>query len=1019
MRLRSSPATRTRRWPAPSALAWTFAVVAALLVVGLTVGLALSRIQGSTAELIAATQRESRLATNILASIVAQEFERRGAGADEAAKTLAAPTPEFVQILDRVVDRLLQGSAIVKVKLIDPFGTITYSSHRDEQGTVTSNPVAIAAALGGGVTSRIGRRDRFRTATGVRRDVDIVETYLPLSLQGAAVDAIVEIYSDVTSTFDGLRQRQSWEVRTMAGTGLATYLFLLWLVITGGRMLRASEQLAADRAAQAHEASRFLHEGIESMTEGIAFWDAEHRLLKFNRRYLEILPHLRGFVRTGMTLREINESALRADMPGISDAEIGRRVAERLAARVHPGKVWTHELSSGRIVDVIDHRTAAGGYVTIFRDVTEARRAERRIAESEARFRDFASSTADWFWEMDDRLRFTFVSESNYAITGMRPQAFYETSPLDFRPDGVTDPDWEQHLQTLRAGAPFKDLRFRAVGPDGVTRTVATSGKPFFDAEGRFQGYRGVGTDITPIVEAQRRAEASEALLRDGFEGMASGLVMLDVERRVVLWNSRYLEIHPYLRDVIREGMPARELIAQHAGSRAYGLAPEQREAWIRDWFDRRPGAPIEFQRALADGRTLRISGTMSRSGGEIFVVHDATTEIAGQKRLERTLTELRQSQEEVRRLALVAQHTDNAVVITDEHGTVEWVNAAFTRITGYAQDEIAGRRPGRMLQGPDTDPGTVSAMRDAIARGEGFRVEVLNYSKDGRPYWLEIDCSPVRDGSGQVERFIAVEADITERKQQERRLAEALERERAAALQQRRFVSIAAHEFRTPLTIIDGAAQRLVRYADRMAPDDLRDRARRIRGAVQRMSQLIDTTLDTARLDEGRIELNLGTVDVVQLVTAICQRGDGFAPDFRFEIVASSPSLPIRADARLIEQVLTNLLSNAVKYSGGSRHVEVALRGGAQDVEIDIRDHGIGVPEAEIGHLFTRFFRASTAKGLPGTGIGLSLVRELVRLHDGEVSVRSAVGVGTTFTVRLPVRVENDRLTILSPAAE
>ncbi|MBM3522786.1 MAG: PAS domain S-box protein, partial [Alphaproteobacteria bacterium] len=964
MRLRPFSAPRALLSPVPSALAWTFAVVAALLIIGLTVGLALFRIQGSTNELIAATQRESRLATRVLASVVAQELVRLGGSPKEAARSLAAPTPEFVGFLDQIVDRLLRESAIVKVKLIDAFGTITYSSQRDEQGTTTSNPAAISAALGGSVTSRISRRDQFRTMTGTLRDVDIVETYLPLSLHGVAVDVVVEIYSDVTPTFDGLRARQGRETRTMAGVALATYLFLLWLVISGGRMLRASEQLAADRAVQANEATRFLHEGIESMTEGIAFWDAEHRLLKFNRRFLEILPHLRGFVRTGMTLREVNENALRADSPGISDSDIERRMAERLAARREPGKVWTHELSIDRIVDIIDHRTAAGGYVTIYRDVTEARRTERRVAESEARFRDFASSTADWFWEMDERLRFTYVSQSNYAITGMRPEEFYQTSPLDFRPDGVTDQDWEQHLQALRAAAPFKDLRFRAVGPDGVTRTVATSGKPFFDAEGRFQGYRGIGTDITPIVEAQRRAEASEALLRDGVEGMASGLVMFDVERRVVLWNSRYLEIFPYLREVIHAGMSARELVTQHAASKEYGLAPEQREAWVRDWLQHGWRDRSEFQQALADGRTLRISGTMSRLGGEIYVVHDATAEIAGQKRLERTLSELRQSQEEVRRLALVARHTDNAVVITDEHGTVEWVNAAFARITGYTLEEVVGRKPGRMLQGPETDPSTVGAMRDAIARGEGFRVEVLNYAKDGRSYWLEIDCSPVRDESGQVERFIAVEADITERKRQERRLAEALERERAAAVQQRRFVAVAAHEFRTPLTIIDGAAQRLMRYAETITPGDLSDRARKIRGAVQRMAQLIDTTLDTARLDEGRIELNLSTVDLVQAVTAICQRGDGFAPDFRFEIASSSPSLPIRADARLIEQVFTNLLSNAVKYSGGSRHVEVALRGGTQDVEVDIRDHGIGVPAAEVDHLFTRFFRASTAKG-------------------------------------------------------
>ena len=134
-------------------------------------------------------------------------------------------------------------------------------------------------------------------------------------------------------------------------------------------------------------------------------------------------------------------------------------------------------------------------------------------------------------------------------------------------------------------------------------------------------------------------------------------------------------------------------------------------------------------------------------------------------------------------KLALVASRTDNAVIITDVRGRVEWVNEGFTRISGYTLDEVRGRKPGSVLQGPGTDPAAVAYVRSQLAKGEGFRVEILNYAKDGRPYWLAVEVQPVRDDGGRLTQFMAIESDITERKQAELDLQQAKESaERARA---------------------------------------------------------------------------------------------------------------------------------------------------------------------------------------------------------------------------------------------
>jgi PAS domain S-box-containing protein len=124
--------------------------------------------------------------------------------------------------------------------------------------------------------------------------------------------------------------------------------------------------------------------------------------------------------------------------------------------------------------------------------------------------------------------------------------------------------------------------------------------------------------------------------------------------------------------------------------------------------------------------------------------------------------------------LAQIVAHTTNAVILTDAPGRVEWVNEGFTRITGYSLEEVRGRTPGEILQGPDTDPATVARMRASLARGEGFREQILNYRRDGAPCWLEIEVQPIRDEGGELTGFMAIESDITARKQAEQALREA-----------------------------------------------------------------------------------------------------------------------------------------------------------------------------------------------------------------------------------------------------
>jgi signal transduction histidine kinase len=234
--------------------------------------------------------------------------------------------------------------------------------------------------------------------------------------------------------------------------------------------------------------------------------------------------------------------------------------------------------------------------------------------------------------------------------------------------------------------------------------------------------------------------------------------------------------------------------------------------------------------------------------------------------------------------------------------------------------------------------------------------------------------------------------------------LEAALAEERRLSRLQGEFVSMVSHEFRTPLAIIDGTAQRLIRRKDTVAPDEVLSRSQKIRNAVTRMTDLIDVTLYASRLDAGKIECLFAPCDLAALLARCVERQAEISPTHQISVDVSELPAQIHADQRLLEQVFTNVLSNAVKYAPGNPHIEVQGRSNAARVVISIRDFGVGIPAKELPRLFERYFRASTSAGIPGTGIGLNLVKRLVEMHGGSVDISSSEGNGTTFIVHLPV---------------
>ena len=226
-----------------------------------------------------------------------------------------------------------------------------------------------------------------------------------------------------------------------------------------------------------------------------------------------------------------------------------------------------------------------------------------------------------------------------------------------------------------------------------------------------------------------------------------------------------------------------------------------------------------------------------------------------------------------------------------------------------------------------------------------------------------------------------------------------ALERETAAKGQLRQFLSMVSHEFRTPLAIIDSAAQMLMMRAQRVDSGML-TRLETIRGAVGRLIDLIGTCLADEQLENGRLILQEQVLDLAPILRSAVAHHHAASGGRQIKLDMGRVT-QVWGDVNLLPLVVNNLLSNALKYSSDGV-VEVRLRASHGGVTLSVRDHGIGIPPADVARVFERFYRASNAHKLAGSGIGLHMVRQIVEMHGGSIAVNSIEGEGTVMTVHL-----------------
>jgi len=385
-------------------------------------------------------------------------------------------------------------------------------------------------------------------------------------------------------------------------------------------------------------------------------------------------------------------------------------------------------------------------------------------------------------------------------------------------------------------------------------------------------------------------------------------------------------------------------------------------------------------------------------------------------------LLERRKTEQTVRVQTSALQAADNGVVITDIHGIIQWVNPAVTRITGYDKQELIGR-PTSIFHSGQHSAQFYSQLWKTIKDAKVWHGEITNRRKDGSFYVEEQTIAPVIDSHGKIKHFVGVKQDVTQRKKTEIALKTQETQLKKAYLEQKKmitklenadriktqFLSITSHELRTPITPIQGQLELLLQGIFGSLNEKQKQSIEMILRNTKRLDLLIGDILDVSKLKSGNMKFIMEKADLNLVVKQAVEMMAIKAKEKNIKLMSKSDSKlkPFIFDANRMTQVITNLIGNAIKFTPSKGLITIEVNQENEYAMVTVADTGIGIKKSDWEKIFLPFMQADStvSRKFGGSGLGLAISLGIARAHGGDISLKSQVGKGTTFIVKIPLK--------------
>jgi PAS domain S-box-containing protein len=701
-------------------------------------------------------------------------------------------------------------------------------------------------------------------------------------------------------------------------------------------------------------------------------------------------------------------------------------------------------------------------HVVVSRDISDRKRHEMEImrlneslergisertaelASSEARFRALVEHAPEAIVVFDGESgRFLFGNEHACRLYGVSARDLTRLTPVDvspeYQPNGRRTDEYALELRRAALAGETPVVEWLHRQPSG--RLIPTEVRLLrLPAEGKNL----LRASITDNTERHRREliqqatfEISEAVHTaddlPSFYTRVHGIVQMLMPARnfyIALYEPAIEKIHfPYFVDelegppspfplgtgltsyVQRTGKPL--LVGSEMNARKRRVGHEVTFEGYPDLRYIESGAPAAIWLGVplsVDGQTFGVMAVQDYHDPQAYgneekqvltFIAEQTALALERKRVEQAL---RESEEKYRALFAASSQ---GVMLHDEHQYLE-VNPAAVRILGYScQEELLGKKPADTSppfqpNGESSESLAARHIAECMSRGSA-RFEWLARTSQGRDIPLEVILTRIQwRGRQIIQAFVS---DISERKKAEAELHKALAREKELGQLKSNFVSMVSHEFRTPLGVILSSAEILDSYFEQLDPGERREHLRSIQRNTRRMAGLMEEVLVLGMVEAGKMEFKPSPLDL----RVFCQRlleELQTATERKCPVVFEPENVPTAAlaDERLLRHILSNLIGNAIKYSPAGSPVEFEIRTEGRQAICVVRDRGVGIPPEDQERLFHAFHRGANVRDVPGTGLGLTIVKRCVELHGGTLHLESAPGRGTTVTVSLPL---------------
>lgn len=644
------------------------------------------------------------------------------------------------------------------------------------------------------------------------------------------------------------------------------------------------------------------------------------------------------------------------------------------------------------------------------REIEERREIEAALEEREQQYRSVVDNVKEVICQTDIYGYWTFLNPAWSEITGFGLADTIGTRCLDYIHPDDRQSNTENFQFLLKGKKEYCRYEIRYITAQGSYRWIEVFAQLSFDSEGTINGICGTLYDIT-------ERHLSEAALRQSEERYRSLVANIPgiVYRRQ--HNSDWT-INFISQEIEKiSGYSIADLIHNHVRSFASLIEPEERtrvESIISNSLAQKQPYVIQYQTTCTDGSKRwfydKGQGIFAKNGKLLWldgVIFDSTDYKKTQEELYSSEEKFRQLTENIREVFFLT---------TPELDQMLYISPAYEEIWGRTTESLY-QQPLSWLESvhPEDRERLIFTSTRNLKKKRDFEIDYRIVRPDASVRWVGVRSFLIRNEAGVVTRIAGLAEDVTERKQAEIEILNALAQEKELSDLKSRFISITSHEFRTPLTTIMSTAE-LLEYYEWTKKEKI-EQLHLIQDSVKQMLQLLEDILFIGTADARQLRFNPEPIELnefCQHLVAQIEQGASVKPTTNEEQFIRNASIQLICpesvflacmDKKLLRQLLFNLLSNAIKYSPSGSMIEFKLVSRGDQAIFQIQDRGLGIPKEDQPRLFEFFHRAKNVGAIAGTGLGLAIVKQCVDIHGGSITVESEVGVGTRFTVTLPLK--------------